>query len=84
MPTYEYECNACGHQFERFHKMSDPPVARCPKCDGAVRRLISAGGGIITGGRHTDAAGGCSLEATGRTCCGRDTKCGESHCKDDE
>lgn len=47
MPTYDYECQRCGHQFERFQSMSDPPVKTCPKCRGKVRRLIGTGAGII-------------------------------------
>jgi putative FmdB family regulatory protein len=47
MPTYEYQCNKCGHRFEVFQSMSARPVKRCPKCSGAVKRLIGAGGGII-------------------------------------
>ncbi len=46
-PTYNYECTKCGHEFEEFHKMTDPPVKKCPKCSGKVRKLISAGSGII-------------------------------------
>jgi putative FmdB family regulatory protein len=47
MPTYEYLCTKCGHRFELFQKMSDPPRKRCPRCRGAVRRLIGAGAGIL-------------------------------------
>ncbi len=47
MPTYEYECTKCGHRFERFQKMSDPPVSTCPQCKGKVKRLISGGSGLI-------------------------------------
>jgi putative FmdB family regulatory protein len=47
MPTYEYECEACGHAFERFQSMSDEPIRTCPECGGAVRRLISSGGGLV-------------------------------------
>ena len=42
MPLYEYECNACGNRFERIQKFSDPPIATCPKCEGAVRKLLSS------------------------------------------
>lgn len=47
MPTYEYECLKCGHRFEVFQKMSDPPKKRCPKCGGKLRRLVGTGAGIV-------------------------------------
>lgn len=47
MPTYEYECQRCGHVFERFQSMKDEPLKRCPECRGKVKRLIGAGAGII-------------------------------------
>lgn len=48
MPTYEYRCRACGHEFERFQKISDPPLKTCPACGKRrVERLISAGGGLV-------------------------------------
>ena len=48
MPTYEYECDACGATFERFQTITAKPVRRCPQCRRAkVRRLISAGGGFL-------------------------------------
>lgn len=46
MPTYEYRCTN-GHDFERFQKMSDDPVAECPECGEASERLISGGAGFI-------------------------------------
>jgi putative FmdB family regulatory protein len=42
MPLYEYLCESCGHQFEIIQKFSDSPLEKCPKCDGAVRKLQSA------------------------------------------
>jgi len=47
MPTYEYECTECGHRFEKFQKMTDKPLSKCPQCKGKVRRLIGLGGGVI-------------------------------------
>lgn len=48
MPTYEYKCDACGHAFEQFQQITAAPVKKCPKCGKSkVRRLISAGGGMI-------------------------------------
>ena len=47
MPTYEYECIHCGHNFELFQKMTDRPLDKCPKCNQEVKRLIGSGAGII-------------------------------------
>lgn len=47
MPTYDYHCETCGYQFEAFQMMSEEPLKVCPKCDGAVHRLISGGNGFI-------------------------------------
>ena len=40
MPTYEYRCVSCEHQFERFQRMSDQPVKVCEKCGEPVQRLL--------------------------------------------
>ena len=47
MPTYEYECTICGHQFEEFQKITDKSIKICPKCKGEVRRKISGGAGFL-------------------------------------
>ena len=48
MPTYDYVCEACGHEFELFQQMSAPVETRCPSCDKeSLRRLVGTGGGII-------------------------------------
>lgn len=48
MPTYEYHCDACGHDFEKFQSMSAEPVKVCPHCGKKkVRRLIGTGAGLI-------------------------------------
>jgi putative FmdB family regulatory protein len=47
MPTYEYQCPACG-VVEAFQSMRDAPLVRCPQCSKhKVSRLISGGGGVI-------------------------------------
>ncbi|HUS48400.1 MAG TPA: zinc ribbon domain-containing protein [Phycisphaerae bacterium] len=48
MPTYDYKCTACGHQFEKFQSITAAPVRKCPRCGKAkVRRLIGMGAGVI-------------------------------------
>ena len=42
MPLYEYLCSKCGKTFERIQKFSDPPHDKCPKCGGAVHKVITA------------------------------------------
>ena len=54
MPTYEYECKKCGHQFETVQSIKDDRLKKCPKSEcpdgsgkGKVERLIGAGGGLL-------------------------------------
>ena len=58
MPTYEYKCVNCGHNFELFQSMAATPISDCPKCcKDTLKRLIGTGGGIIfkgSGFYHTD------------------------------
>jgi putative FmdB family regulatory protein len=55
MPTYEYACQKCGHQFEKFQPIADQALRTCPKdlCKlktwgkGKVKKVIGAGAGLI-------------------------------------
>ncbi len=49
MPTYDYQCQKCGHRFEVFQSMRDDRLTDCPleDCDGPVKRLLGTGAGII-------------------------------------
>ena len=48
MPTYDYVCEACGHELEIFHSMSDAPKRKCPACGKLkLARQIGTGGGLI-------------------------------------
>lgn len=40
VPTYEYRCVSCEHQFERFQRMSDDPITECEACGQTVKRLL--------------------------------------------
>jgi len=42
MPLYEYECDRCGHRFEKIQKFSDPLEDKCPTCGGPVHKLMSS------------------------------------------
>lgn len=48
MPTYEYECRACGEVHEVFHGMNEKGPRKCPSCGKLkLRKLMSAGAGLI-------------------------------------
>ena len=48
MPTYDYQCAACGHEFELFQQMSASVKKKCPACGKLkLKRLIGTGAGII-------------------------------------
>ena len=48
MPTYEYKCSACKHQFEQFQSMKDGALRKCPKCGKLkLERLIGTGAAVI-------------------------------------
>ena len=48
MPTYEYICESCGYEFERFQTIKARPIRKCPRCGKAsLKRLIGVGAGII-------------------------------------
>jgi putative FmdB family regulatory protein len=78
MPTYEYECERCGHRFDRFQSISEPPAAHCPECNGKVRLLISTGGGFIMKGSGPSPIK-CGKD---QTCCGRDRSCDHPPCEE--
>jgi putative FmdB family regulatory protein len=88
MPTYEYKCDTCGYQFEKFQGMSDDPLEMCPRCSGSVKRLLSGGAGIIfkgSGFHSTDYKSRNIMDNKTRCgkdqpCCGRETVCDTSPC----
>lgn len=58
MPTYDYHCETCGHNFEHFQSMSSPKLTTCveetcvgtAKGKGTVVRQISGGAGLVFNG----------------------------------
>ena len=65
MPTYDYRCNNCKHEFQLFQKMTDEPCDTCPKCKKKPTRLIGKGSGVIFKGsgwtpKYSEQKGGSS------------------------
>jgi putative FmdB family regulatory protein len=49
MPTYEYACDSCGHQFEQFQSFTESALTECPECKGAIRKVFSNVGVVFKG-----------------------------------
>ncbi len=48
MPTYDYECDACGHKFEQFQSIKNKPLTKYPECKKKkLRRLFGTGAAIV-------------------------------------
>lgn len=48
MPTYDYQCTACDHEFEHFQSISSPVIKECPSCGKMkLKRLIGPGGAVV-------------------------------------
>lgn len=48
MPTYDYECDACGHKLEVFQSITAEPLTKCPECDkDKLRRLLGTGAALM-------------------------------------
>jgi putative FmdB family regulatory protein len=48
MPTYDYECDACGHEFELFQGINDSHKKKCPECKKLkLRRLFGTGAAVM-------------------------------------
>jgi putative FmdB family regulatory protein len=51
MPIYEYQCQACGHEYEALQKLSAAPLTDCPECNKpSLVKKISAAGFRLKGG----------------------------------
>jgi putative FmdB family regulatory protein len=48
MPTYDYQCTACNHEFEHFQSISSPVKRKCPECGRQkLKRLFGAGAAVV-------------------------------------
>jgi putative FmdB family regulatory protein len=87
MPIYEYQCLTCGKRSELLQRMGDPPMAACPECGGAVKKLISSpavqfkgSGWYVTdyGGKKGGPGGGGKSEGSGKGEGGGESKAAET------
>ncbi|WP_436787661.1 FmdB family zinc ribbon protein [Yinghuangia sp. YIM S10712] len=62
MPTYQYQCTACGEGLEAVQKFTDDALTECPACQGRLRKVFSAVGVVFKGSGfyRTDSRGGSS------------------------
>ena len=49
MPTYQYACSVCHHEFEVFQAFSESSLTHCPECNGKLRKVYSAVGVVFKG-----------------------------------
>ena len=49
MPTYVYECNKCGDEFELYQSFSDEPLKKHPACGGKVAKVFQPVGIVLKG-----------------------------------
>ena len=49
MPTYQYACTACDHEFEAIQSFSDDSLTQCPQCKGEIRKVYTAVGVVFKG-----------------------------------
>ncbi|MEI8050649.1 MAG: FmdB family zinc ribbon protein [Actinomycetes bacterium] len=68
MPTYEYVCTKCGHQFEIVQSFSDDALTKCPECKGKLRKVFGSVGIVFKGsGFYKNDSRGSSSSVTPST-----------------
>jgi putative FmdB family regulatory protein len=70
MPTYQYACTECGHDFEQFQSFSEDSLTECPECRGRLRKLFNAVGVVFKGSgfyRNDSRATSLSSDPAGST-----------------
>ncbi len=83
MPTYDYKCTSCDHEFEKFQSITAEPIKECPECgDHTVQKMVSGGMGVIFKGsgfystdyknkpQPSSAPSGCGASQCGSGGCG--------------
>jgi putative FmdB family regulatory protein len=79
MPTYEYRCKECGHEFETVQSFTDAALTECPACHGALRKVFGAVGISFKGsGFYKNDHGARAKASTNGSSDHGDSKKGES------
>jgi len=75
MPTYDYQCQKCGHEFERVQRITEDPIKTCPECKSKkAKRLLSAPNFILKGGGwYADGYGNANSGGTSSSSSGDDS-----------
>jgi putative FmdB family regulatory protein len=75
MPTYDYRCKECGHQFEIHQSFADDALTTCPECQGALKKIFSAVGISFKGSGFykTDSRGSTSATTPSSSASSSDT-----------
>ncbi|MEF3119460.1 FmdB family zinc ribbon protein [Streptomyces chrestomyceticus] len=65
MPTYQYQCTACGEGLEAVQKFTDDALTECPACNGRLKKVFSAVGIVFKGsGFYRNDSRGSSSSST--------------------
>ena len=69
MPTYEYRCKDCGHQFDAVQSFTDDALTECPSCGGPLKKVFGNVGIAFKGSGFykTDSRSGSSSSSTSST-----------------
>ncbi|WP_344394851.1 FmdB family zinc ribbon protein [Streptomyces vastus] len=69
MPTYQYQCTACGEGLEVVQKFTEDALTECPSCDGRLKKVFSAVGIVFKGSGfyRNDSRGSSSSSSTAKS-----------------
>lgn len=88
MPTYDYLCEACEHQFEEFQSITAEPLRKCPECGrNKLRRLIGGGAAVVfkgSGFYQTDYRSESYKKAAAAESGNGKSSCGNGSCKSEK
>ncbi len=69
MPTYDYECQECGHRFEQLQNVKDGPLKTCLECGGSAQRSLGTGAVVIVKKARASTAPICLREGVLKEMC---------------